>query len=118
MELADDDGAVLWSETAPLRWDEGSTTQTLEQGEQEQFFGGGMQNGRFSHRDNQITISRDFNWEDGGNPNAAPFYLSSNGYGVLRNTFAPVATTSARRCAPPTPRSDSTRGTSWATRVR
>ncbi|SEE79444.1 RICIN domain-containing protein [Ruania alba] len=89
MELADDDGAVLWSETAPLRWDEGSTTQTLEQGEQEQFFGGGMQNGRFSHRDNQITISRDFNWEDGGNPNAAPFYLSSNGYGVLRNTFAP-----------------------------
>lgn len=27
-------------------------------------------------------------WNEGGNPNAAPFYLSSNGYGVLRNTFA------------------------------
>ena len=25
---------------------------------------------------------------DGGNPNPAPFYLSSSGYGVLRNTFA------------------------------
>ena len=64
-------------------------TQTLARGAQEQFFGGGMQNGRFSHRDTSITISRDDNWDDGGNPNAAPFYLSSAGYGVLRNTFAP-----------------------------
>ncbi|WP_460626358.1 RICIN domain-containing protein [Intrasporangium mesophilum] len=82
-------GADLWRETAPLSWTGSGTTQTLARGPQEQFFGGGMQNGRFSHRDTSITISRDYNWDDGGNPNAAPFYVSSAGYGVLRNTFAP-----------------------------
>ena len=34
-------------------------------------------------------IARDFNWEDGGNPNASPYYMSTAGYGVLRNTFTP-----------------------------
>jgi alpha-glucosidase (family GH31 glycosyl hydrolase) len=89
LHLAKADGTHLWDETAPLSWTDDGTTQTLAQGATEQFFGGGMQNGRFSHRDNQITISRDYNWNDGGNPNAVPFYVSSNGYGVLRNTFAP-----------------------------
>ncbi len=89
LRLADADGDVLWEETAPLSWDDAGTTQSLAQGPQEQFFGGGMQNGRFSHRDQSIEISRDYNWNDGGNPNAAPFYVSSRGYGVLRNTFAP-----------------------------
>jgi len=89
LSLADEDGRMLWQETAPLSWSDTGTVQTLAQGPQEQFFGGGMQNGRFSHRGETIDISRDFNWNDGGNPNAAPFYLSSSGYGVLRNTFAP-----------------------------
>ena len=88
MRLQDASGRDLWRETAPLAWGSAGTTQTLAQGAQEQFFGGGMQNGRFSHRDTSITISRDYNWDDGGNPNAAPFYLSSAGYGVLRDTFA------------------------------
>ncbi|WP_132149183.1 NPCBM/NEW2 domain-containing protein [Kribbella antiqua] len=94
-------GQLVWAETAPLSWDDTSTTQSLGRGPSEQFFGGGMQNGRFSHRDQTIKISRDFNWEDGGNPNASPYYMSTAGYGVLRNTFspgsysftAPVATT-------------------------
>ena len=89
LHLARPDGTALWDETAPLSWNDDGTTQTLAQGRTEQFFGGGMQNGRFSHRDSTITISRDYNWNDGGNPNASPFYVSSNGYGVLRNTFAP-----------------------------
>ncbi len=89
LHLAKADGTRLWDETAPLSWTDDGTTQTLAQGATEQFFGGGMQNGRFSHRDSQISISRDYNWNDGGNPNAVPFYVSSNGYGVLRNTFAP-----------------------------
>lgn len=88
LRLADETGRTLWAETAPLSWSSAGTTQTLAQGSKEQFFGGGMQNGRFSHRDTTIGISRDYNWNEGGNPNAAPFYLSSNGYGVLRNTFA------------------------------
>jgi alpha-glucosidase (family GH31 glycosyl hydrolase) len=88
MSLKDSAGRTLWAETAPLSWNGSGTTQHLTRGATEQFFGGGMQNGRFSHRDQTISISRDYNWNDGGNPNAAPFYLSSNGYGVLRDTFA------------------------------
>ena len=82
-------GQLVWSEAAPLSWTDTSTTQTLARGVNEQFFGGGMQNGRFSHRDQTIKISKDFNWEDGGNPNASPYYMSTAGYGVLRNTFDP-----------------------------
>ncbi|MFB6719947.1 NPCBM/NEW2 domain-containing protein [Kribbella sp. NPDC056345] len=80
---------LVWAEAAPLSWTDTSTTQSLARGANEQFFGGGMQNGRFSHRDETIKISRDFNWEDGGNPNASPYYMSTAGYGVLRNTFSP-----------------------------
>ncbi|WP_202875363.1 NPCBM/NEW2 domain-containing protein [Kribbella albertanoniae] len=80
---------LVWAEAAPLSWTDTSTTQSLARGANEQFFGGGMQNGRFSHRDETIRISRDFNWEDGGNPNASPYYMSTAGYGVLRNTFSP-----------------------------
>ena len=82
-------GQLVWAETAPLSWNDTSTTQSLGRGPNEQFFGGGMQNGRFSHRDQTIKITRDFNWEDGGNPNASPYYMSTAGYGVLRNTFSP-----------------------------
>ena len=53
----------------------------------EYYFGGGMQNGRFSHKGHRIRISTDYNWADGGNPNSAPFYMSSAGYGVYRNTW-------------------------------
>ncbi|WP_165949129.1 NPCBM/NEW2 domain-containing protein [Kribbella turkmenica] len=83
------DGQLVWAESAPLAWNDTATTQSLGRGPSEQFFGGGMQNGRFSHRDQTIRISRDFNWEDGGNPNASPYYMSTAGYGVLRNTFSP-----------------------------
>ncbi|SDK49764.1 NPCBM-associated, NEW3 domain of alpha-galactosidase [Nocardioides sp. YR527] len=88
LRLTDPAGKVLMAEASPLTWDDQGTAQHLERGAEEQFFGGGMQNGRFSHRGETIKISRDFNWNDGGNPNAVPFYLSSRGYGVLRNTFA------------------------------
>jgi len=83
------DGSRIWAETEPLSWSEADATQSLSRGADEQFVGGGMQNGRFSHRGKTIKIARDFNWEDGGNPNASPYYMSTAGYGVLRNTFAP-----------------------------
>ncbi|WP_378733213.1 TIM-barrel domain-containing protein [Nocardia brasiliensis] len=83
------DAKEIWAETAPLSWTKDTTTQSLGRGPSEQFFGGGEQNGRFSHRDQTIKIFADNNWNDGGAPNSQPFYLSSNGYGVLRNTFAP-----------------------------
>jgi alpha-glucosidase (family GH31 glycosyl hydrolase) len=82
-------GSLVWSETAPLSWTDDSATQELARGATEQFLGGGMQNGRYSHRGQTIKVERNFNWEDGGNPNSSPYYMSSAGYGVLRNTFAP-----------------------------
>ena len=84
-----DDERVIFSEVAPLTFSPEGAVQRLARGADEQFFGGGMQNGRFSHRGSTIQIARDFNWNDGGNPNAAPFYMSTAGYGVFRNTFAP-----------------------------
>lgn len=68
---------------------DGPTTQYLTRGAGEQFFGGGMQNGRFSHRHKAIDIAVSYDWDDGGCPNSVPFYLSSAGYGVFRRTFAP-----------------------------
>jgi alpha-glucosidase len=89
MTLLRADGSLVWQETAPLSFDDAGATQHLARGAREQFLGGGMQNGRFSHRGQTIEIDRDFDWDDGGNPNAVPYYMSSSGYGVLRNTFAP-----------------------------
>ncbi|MFI5777568.1 TIM-barrel domain-containing protein [Nocardia sp. NPDC051570] len=83
------DARQIWSEAQPLSWTKDTTTQTLTRTGDEQFFGGGEQNGRFSHRDQTVRIFADDNWNDGGAPNSQPFYLSSKGYGVLRNTFAP-----------------------------
>lgn len=83
------DGSRIWEEQKGLSWTGTATTQELSRGPAEQFLGGGMQNGRFSHRDQTIKVSQDENWEDGGNPNASPYYMSSAGYGVLRNTFTP-----------------------------
>ncbi|WP_446664212.1 TIM-barrel domain-containing protein [Flexivirga sp. B27] len=88
LTMARSNGTVLWRETAPLSWNDDGTTQHLAQGATEQYFGGGMQNGRFSHRGQKLSISKD-GWDEGGQPNSVPFYISSTGYGVLRDTFAP-----------------------------
>src|SRR5581483_5394032 len=83
------DGSLIWEELSGTVWDGARTTQVLSRGPHEQFFGGGMQNGRFSHRDQTINVAVSYDWDDGGNPNSAPFYVSTAGYGVLRNTIAP-----------------------------
>ncbi|WP_395359802.1 NPCBM/NEW2 domain-containing protein [Streptomyces sp. YH02] len=85
------DGTPLWSESRGLSWTADRTTQTLARGTAEQFYGAGMQNGRgnTSHRDKTVEVGVDYNWNDGGHPNSVPFYLSSAGYGVYRNTYAP-----------------------------
>ncbi|HVK23894.1 MAG TPA: TIM-barrel domain-containing protein [Actinokineospora sp.] len=84
-----DDSTVIWQEDKPLRWTDGAIRQSLLRGASEQFFGAGEQNGSFSHRDKVVNVSNNFNWNEGGYNNSQPFYLSSNGYGVFRNTFAP-----------------------------
>ncbi|MFI7101495.1 TIM-barrel domain-containing protein [Streptomyces sp. NPDC050161] len=90
-ELRRADGSLVWSEAKGLSWDGDSTTQTLARGGDEQFYGAGMQNGRgnTSHRGHTVEVGVDDNWDDGGHPNSVPFYLSTAGYGVFRNTYAP-----------------------------
>ncbi|WP_432147729.1 NPCBM/NEW2 domain-containing protein [Streptomyces sp. bgisy029] len=85
------DGSRVWSEAKGLSWTGDTTVQTLARGADEQFYGAGMQNGRgnTSHRDRTVQVAVDYNWNDGGHPNSVPFYLSSAGYGVFRNTYAP-----------------------------
>jgi alpha-glucosidase (family GH31 glycosyl hydrolase) len=83
-----DNSTLLWEETSGITYGK-ETVQHLNRGTDEYFYGGGMQNGRFSHRDKKIILTIDWNWEDGGAPNPAPFYMSTNGYGALRNTYAP-----------------------------
>ncbi len=82
-----DNATLVWEETKGITYGK-QTVQYLKRGATEQFFGGGMQNGRFSHRGKTIKMTIDYNWEDGGNPNPATFYMSSNGYGAVRNTYA------------------------------
>lgn len=85
------DGSRIWAETKGLTWAADKTTQTLARGADEQFYGAGMQNGRgnTSHRGKTVEVGVDYDWDDGGHPNSVPFYLSSAGYGVYRNTYAP-----------------------------
>ena len=80
---------VIWQETKPITYGP-STIQTLKRGDNENFFGGGMTNGYFSHRDTVVPVRLNTRgWNDGSTPNPAPFYMSTAGYGVLRNTMAP-----------------------------
>ena len=87
-ELLDCDGKMIWQELKPIQFGDKTTTQTLSSGIDEFYFGGGQQNGSFSHKGHKIEIKADGNWGEGGHPNPAPFYMSNRGYGVLRNTFS------------------------------
>lgn len=88
MALYDGSGSLVWEESRPTTYASSSTTQYLAKQDLEQFVGGGMQNGRSVHTYQTINVTKDTNWVDGGNPSAVPYYMSSKGYGVLRNTFA------------------------------
>ena len=66
----------------------GMTYQTLKRGGKEYFYGGGMQQARFSHGGTDLHNSIT-GWHEDQVSNPVPFYMSSNGYGVFRNTFAP-----------------------------
>lgn len=66
-----------------------STQLILTKQEGESFYGGGVQNGRFSHAGKTIAIVNTNNWVDGGVASPTPFYWSTAGYGVMGYTFAP-----------------------------
>ena len=78
---------VVLQEVAPLEMTASTTTQTLKSNDKAQYFGGGTQNGRFTHKGEIINIVNENRWTDGGVASPSPFYWSTDGYGVLRHTF-------------------------------
>jgi alpha-glucosidase (family GH31 glycosyl hydrolase) len=76
----------IWEESKPLTYG-AKTVQTMSRHADEYFYGGGMQNGYFSHRGTNVLIEKGNGWDNGGRPNPAPFYMSTAGYGAFRNTF-------------------------------
>jgi hypothetical protein len=80
-------GNVALEEVEPFRVEEGKFTLTLREHPNEHFYGGGVQNGRFSHKGKSIAIENQNSWTDGGVASPTPFYWSTNGYGILFHTF-------------------------------
>ncbi len=73
--------------TSPLqlqstKWELGLKAKTNEY-----FYGGGVQNGRFSHKGKAIAIENQNSWTDGGVASPTPFYWSTAGYGFMGYTF-------------------------------
>ena len=69
--------------------EKGFASLTLSSQDNEYFYGGGVQNGRFSHKGTIIAIENTNNWTDGGVASPTPFYWSTAGYGILWHTFRP-----------------------------
>lgn len=80
-------GTVVVEQAAPVLFEKGKTTLSLKTGPEEYFYGGGVQNGRFSHKGKVISIENQNSWTDGGVASPTPFYWSTNGYGLLWHTF-------------------------------
>lgn len=89
LSVTDSSGKVILAETQPIEVTDKKTKQFLTQSSNEFFFGGGTQNGRFTHKGEELKIVNSNNWVDGGVASPAPFYWSTNGYGVVRNTWKP-----------------------------
>ena len=82
------DNKVVTQSLAPVRMEKKQTLLTLKENKDEYFFGGGVQNGRFSHKQKAIAIENTNNWTDGGVASPTPFYWSTEGYGFMWHTFA------------------------------
>ncbi|MER5928878.1 TIM-barrel domain-containing protein [Streptomyces sp. NPDC002054] len=84
-----DNTTPVWQEAQPTSWTGGRTTQYLTRGADEQFYGTGLRLGEWALRDKTVPVAVDNSWRENDNASPAPFYMSTNGYGVMRNTWAP-----------------------------
>ena len=80
-------GHVVVRSLQPIEFDDKKTTVVLAEGSKEYFYGGGVQNGRFSHKGKVISIENQNSWTDGGVASPTPFYWSTEGYGIMWYTF-------------------------------
>lgn len=78
---------VVLEETEPVKFDKSRVSLTLKENPQEFFYGGGVQNGRFSHKGKSIAIENQNSWTDGGVASPTPYYWSTKGYGLMWYTF-------------------------------
>src|SRR5690606_24904191 len=80
-------GATVAQSTGPIRFEDKKTILALKEQPTEYFYGGGVQNGRFSHKGKTIAIENQSSWTDGGVASPNPFYWSTGGYGIMWYTF-------------------------------
>ena len=80
-------GACVVEQAAPVEFTPKKVTVTLKEQPDEYFYGGGVQNGRFSHKGKVIAIENQNSWTDGGVASPTPFYWSTKGYGMMWYTF-------------------------------
>ena len=78
---------IICEDVLPILFENNKVTLSLKENPDEYFYGGGVQNGRFSHKSRAIAIENQNSWTDGGVASPNPFYWSTNGYGVMWYTF-------------------------------
>ncbi len=78
---------VALEEIAPVAFEKNRVVQSFKENAEEYFYGGGVQNGRFSHKGKIIAIENQNSWTDGGVASPTPYYWSTNGYGMMWHTF-------------------------------
>ena len=81
------DYSVVVEQASPVLFGKGKTSFSLKAEPDEYFYGGGVQNGRLSHKGKVISIENQNSWTDGGVASPTPFYWSTGGYGVMWHTF-------------------------------
>ncbi|MFD0265153.1 TIM-barrel domain-containing protein [Streptomyces sp. NPDC127106] len=84
-----DNSTLVWEESRPTAWTGSRTTQYLTRGADEQFYGTGLRLGEWALRGKTVPVAVDNTWRENDNASPAPFYMSTNGYGVMRNTWTP-----------------------------
>ncbi|WP_127345502.1 TIM-barrel domain-containing protein [Lactobacillus amylolyticus] len=75
-----------FSQLSPIELGSNQTIESLKQNKNEFYFGGGIQNGSFSHKGKRIYIKRDGITGAGGVLSQIPFFWSNAGFGEFRNT--------------------------------
>ena len=78
---------VVVESLKPIAFEEKRVSLELKENKDEYFFGGGVQNGRFSHKGRTIAIENQNSWTDGGVASPTPYFWSTNGYGFMWHTF-------------------------------
>lgn len=82
-----DNKKIVWSEKSPLFF-ASSSVQKIKRSINEEFVGCGMQCNKLFLRNKTVEIGhKKNNWTEVETPNSVPFFMSSNGYGIFRNTF-------------------------------